>query len=205
MKPSLAEIDADTLNAAQLFIARTAEQYDVVSAVLYGSRARRTHGPDSDADIAIVLGGIRTKRFDVAVNMAGIAFDVLLETGVLVGPLPLWENEWKYPEQFNNPALIENIQREGVFLSVTTPTVEVKTFVQSLAAVHNVTFVKTVADNFAETVTRLAGDEVVTDEVEDLIVALKRARIIDAATMVEILGKYLDEKKLQSITNKSTS
>ncbi len=76
---------------------------------------------------------------------------------------------------------------------------------QSLAAAHNVIFVKTVADNFAETVTRLAGDEVVTDEVEDLIVALKRARIIDAATMVEILGKYLDEKKLQSITNKSTS
>lgn len=119
MKLSLAEIDADTLNAAQLFIARIAEQYNVVNAVLYGSRARRTHKPDSDADIAIVLRGPHGQRFDVVVNMAGIAFDVLLESGVLVGPLPLWENEWAYPEQFNNPALIENIQREGVLLSGT--------------------------------------------------------------------------------------
>ncbi len=120
MKPSRTDIDADTLNAAQLFIARIAKQYDVVRAVLYGSRARRTHRPDSDVDIAIVLRDLHGQRFDVAVNMAGIAFDVLLETGVLVGPLPLWAHEWNHPEQFNNPALIENIQREGVVLSGTS-------------------------------------------------------------------------------------
>ncbi|WP_295439097.1 nucleotidyltransferase [uncultured Thiodictyon sp.] len=48
--------------------------------------------------------------------MAGIAFDVMLETGVLVDPIPLWEEEWNYPERFSNPALIANIRRDGVAL-----------------------------------------------------------------------------------------
>jgi hypothetical protein len=29
--------------------------------------------------------------------MAGIALDVMLETGVLIDPLPLWEDEIKRP------------------------------------------------------------------------------------------------------------
>jgi antitoxin ChpS len=55
-------------------------------------------------------------RADAAVAMAGIAFDVMLETGVLVDPIPLWEEEWNYPERFSNPALIANIRRDGVAL-----------------------------------------------------------------------------------------
>jgi hypothetical protein len=45
-------------------------------------------------------------------DMAGIAFDVLLETDVLVEVLPLWEDEWEHPERFNNPMLIENSRRK---------------------------------------------------------------------------------------------
>ena len=48
--------------------------------------------------------------------MAGIAFDVLLETGVLVEALPLWEDEIQHPELFGNPGLIQTIRREGVRL-----------------------------------------------------------------------------------------
>jgi hypothetical protein len=39
---------------------------------------------------------------------------VLLETGVHIQPLPLWEEEWEHPETFSNPRLIENIRREGI-------------------------------------------------------------------------------------------
>ena len=46
--------------------------------------------------------------------MAGIAFDVLLETGALVEAWPLWQDELDHPEHFHNPAWIENILREGV-------------------------------------------------------------------------------------------
>ncbi len=46
--------------------------------------------------------------------MAGIAFDVLLDTDVLISPLPIWEEEWAHPERYPNPRLLENIRREGV-------------------------------------------------------------------------------------------
>jgi len=46
----------------------------------------------------------------------------------------------------------------------------------------------------AAVVTRLSGDEVVSDDVEDLIVALRRAESITGAEMVELLSLYLNEK-----------
>jgi hypothetical protein len=48
--------------------------------------------------------------------LAGIAFGALMETGVLVEALPLWAEELKRPETFSNPALILNIQRDGLRL-----------------------------------------------------------------------------------------
>ncbi|WP_338861219.1 nucleotidyltransferase domain-containing protein [Mycetohabitans rhizoxinica] len=33
------------------------DRYDVTDAILYGSRARRTHQADSDADVAVLLKG----------------------------------------------------------------------------------------------------------------------------------------------------
>ena len=50
--------------------------------------------------------------------MADIAYDVLLDTGIRIQPLPIWENEWRHPERYPNPTLIKNIDREGVRLSV---------------------------------------------------------------------------------------
>jgi hypothetical protein len=46
--------------------------------------------------------------------LADIAFDVMLETGVLVQPLPLWDGDLAHPERFSNPALIRTIATEGV-------------------------------------------------------------------------------------------
>jgi hypothetical protein len=48
--------------------------------------------------------------------MADIAYEILLETGVLVQPLPVWEDEWEHPETQSNPALLLSINREGVRL-----------------------------------------------------------------------------------------
>jgi uncharacterized protein len=109
-------IDADTARAAEAFMQRVAGRYAVSRAILFGSRARGTHGPESDADIAVILAVAHGKRTPIVLDMAGIAFDVRLETGVLVQALPLWEDEMEHPELFSNPALIENIRREGVLL-----------------------------------------------------------------------------------------
>lgn len=106
----------DAARAARLFLQRTGARYELARAVLYGSRARGNAGVSSDLDIAVVLRGPPTARADAAIDMAGIAYDVMLETGVLVDPMPLWEDEWTHPERFSNPALIENIRRDGVTL-----------------------------------------------------------------------------------------
>lgn len=45
-----------------------------------------------------------------------MAYEVQLETGVLIQPLPVWENEWRHPETYKNPALLRNISRDGVRL-----------------------------------------------------------------------------------------
>jgi hypothetical protein len=42
---------------------------------------------------------------------------------------------------------------------------------------------------------RLEGAAVITDATEDLLVGLRRANIIDAAAMVELLSNHLDERK----------
>jgi predicted nucleotidyltransferase len=107
-------LDPETAHAARVFLERAGRRYDLVEAWMFGSRARREHRPDSDADIAVLLRGVPGARLDTALAMADIAFDVLLETGILVEPVPFWEEEWRHLEGFDNPALIENIRREGI-------------------------------------------------------------------------------------------
>jgi hypothetical protein len=115
--PSLATpVDAATAHAVQSFLGRVAVSYPVDYAILFGSRARHTHQADSDADVAVVLHGLHGERTAAAIGMAGIAFDVLLDTGILVQALPLWQDDMDHPEHFSNPALIDNIRREGVRL-----------------------------------------------------------------------------------------
>jgi antitoxin ChpS len=83
---------------------------------LFGSRARGDNRPDSDLDLAVVLNGQRGNFIDTKLDMAGLAFDVLMETGVLVQAFPMWEDDLAHPEHFSNPALIRNIVREGIRL-----------------------------------------------------------------------------------------
>ena len=100
--------------AACVFLRRLPEAYRVEQAILFGSRARGEHRPDSDLDLAIVLAGERSNFLDVKLAMAELAFDVLMETGILVQPFPLWDGDLMSPEQFVNPALIRNIAADGV-------------------------------------------------------------------------------------------
>ncbi|GJE16306.1 nucleotidyltransferase domain-containing protein [Methylobacterium marchantiae] len=109
-------IDADTDRAARLFLGRLEDRYIVQESLLFGSRARQTHGDGSDADIAVVLKGSRGDRKGAARDMAGIAFDVMLETGILIEALPLWEDELRRTETFANPALLDAIRRDAISL-----------------------------------------------------------------------------------------
>lgn len=47
----------ETASAMRAFIEKVAGNYDLVGAILFGSRARKMQRPDSDADVAVLLHG----------------------------------------------------------------------------------------------------------------------------------------------------
>ena len=106
-------IDQDTEKAVRRFVALIADRYDMAGAIVFGSRARGTHGPDSDADVAVLLNGVHQRFLTTKLAMADVAFEVLLETGINISPLPVWLDEWEHPENYSNPALLQNIASEG--------------------------------------------------------------------------------------------
>lgn len=75
------------------------------------------------------------------------------------------------------------------------PTTDVGSYVRGLAAFHGVRYVPTAADQWAETVTRLAGDDVRSGPVQDLLVALERAGKLTKDDMATLLVNYLRERK----------
>lgn len=75
------------------------------------------------------------------------------------------------------------------------PTTGVATFVADVARRHGVSYVRSSNDALADFITQFSDDDVVTDGTEDLIVALKRSKVIDGSQMVALLGNYMDEAK----------
>ena len=109
-------IDPSTEEAIRAFVAGIEERYDIAGVVLYGSRARGTHDKDSDADLAVILKGERQRFLPVKLDMGKDAFDVMLETEILISPLPIWLDEWEHPEDSWNPALLRSIVKDGIRL-----------------------------------------------------------------------------------------
>ena len=75
----------------------------------------------------------------------------------------------------------------------TLPIKGIAQYVESLARKHKIEYSETPLDRYAETVTRLAGDEVKKDKTIDLLVALKRAGIISKRELAILLSRYLKE------------
>jgi predicted nucleotidyltransferase len=107
-------IDAATLAAIRAFTKAIAARYDLAGAIVFGSRARGSHRADSDADVAILLHGQPGQFIATKLDMSDFAYDVLLDTGIRIQPLPIWESEWERPEAYSNPRLLSNIKREGI-------------------------------------------------------------------------------------------
>jgi predicted nucleotidyltransferase len=102
------------LPGLKAFVDEASKRFPVKAALLFGSRARGDHRPDSDVDVALILPGSRTAYFSTKMDLSDIAFDVMLQTGVLVQAWPFWESEWDDPATHPNPRIVENLKREGI-------------------------------------------------------------------------------------------
>jgi uncharacterized protein len=111
--PAKKDIDAGTEGALRAFFARLPPGIQLERAFLYGSRARGDYRAESDADLALVLveGG---DDWRLLWDLSGLAYDVFLETGVLIQPVPISSSDWAHPETFVRPGFLRNIAREGI-------------------------------------------------------------------------------------------
>lgn len=75
------------------------------------------------------------------------------------------------------------------------PTKGVARLVCELARKHGVGYIPTPMDQWAQTVTRLGGDEICSGPVQDLLVALKRAGKLSTDEMTALLVNYLREQR----------
>ena len=107
-------MDLATEHAVRVFLARVPAELKVERAILFGSRARGDHKPDSDADLALILE--RGNEWPVLEALAGLAFDVLMDTGVLIQAVPISSQDWAHPEGFPRPGFLRNVAREGIAL-----------------------------------------------------------------------------------------
>lgn len=115
MKPiSQTNIDQLTLKTLKAFLVTARHEFPISSAILFGSRARNTATENSDADVMLLLNGHHGNFVQTKLALADIAFDVMLDTGVRIDPLPIWEDQWINPSTFSNPALLTNIKNDGV-------------------------------------------------------------------------------------------
>jgi hypothetical protein len=69
------------------------------------------------------------------------------------------------------------------------------THIRKLAQEHHVAYVRTRNDRLAYHITRLAGDHVELDEVEQLLIALQRAGHLSRTEVVRLQARYLREAK----------
>jgi len=110
------EVMGDILDIEQAVVRfgrQVAKHYEVTQLILIGSRARGDYHAESDADVAVIIKGSAGDFVETKLELAGMAYDNLLETGVLIQALPVWESEWSRPDHYDSPELLRNIAREG--------------------------------------------------------------------------------------------
>ena len=73
-----------------------------------------------------------------------------------------------------------------------TPTERI---IRDMARQHHVHYVATSTDTLAHDITRLAGDDVVFDDVEQMLLALQRAGQLSRRELVRLQANYLREAR----------
>lgn len=110
-------IDAPARCAIEIFIGRLhVRDYVVKNLLVYGPRATGGSGHKTrNANLAVIIERSRGMQFmSVQIEMADLALDSMIETGVLLQPLPIFENEWSEKDSHLNPGLLRHVEAEGI-------------------------------------------------------------------------------------------
>jgi predicted nucleotidyltransferase len=107
--------DPDTETAVRKFMARIPADLPVERVVLYGSRARGDFRADSDADVAVILRN-GADDWKLLWTLTGLAYDVFVDTGIMIQPVPGSSRDWADPDSFPRPSFLRNVAREGIQL-----------------------------------------------------------------------------------------
>jgi predicted nucleotidyltransferase len=82
--------------------------------ILFGSRARGDHKPDSDADVAVVLRGPIDNRWSLRRMIVEDTYPILLDTGLYIQAWPFEQRELDDPGMSPNQELLRNVLRDGI-------------------------------------------------------------------------------------------
>jgi uncharacterized protein len=108
-------LDQKTERALRDFLGRVPVGLRYERAILYGSRARGDYRTDSDADLALIMSE-HADDWQTLSALSGLAFDVFLDTGILIQPVPISSENWANPDRFPRPGFLRNVAREGIDL-----------------------------------------------------------------------------------------
>jgi uncharacterized protein len=103
----------DAPGVLELYCSLTCERFGnaLERIVLYGSRARKNHRPDSDWDLAVFL------RHEVTADdqrrVSAIGHDVMRETGALIQSVALPAERWQADDEFARHIRHEGVQLHG--------------------------------------------------------------------------------------------
>jgi hypothetical protein len=98
-------------------------------------------------------------------------------------------------ERAPSPKSENTVKRHPKTGDLIIPTIGLGRYVRDLAKLSEVSYVKTYADEWAEDVSRLAGDEIHTDSIEQLVIALKKQKKVTGREAVHLLTNYLRERQ----------
>jgi uncharacterized protein len=107
--------EADASEALREFTQAVLTRFgeDLKGLCLFGSRARGDHRTDSDIDVAVVLADGGWEPLRVSIELAGVAFEPLVHTGVELQPRAIPESHWSDPSRDPDEALLRRIRADA--------------------------------------------------------------------------------------------